>query len=119
MELGARVCHCRDEVTFMGIFNIFDTAEVERFAAGLSDDLARRFPPASERRTDPGASHQLKVILEGLGARAVRFKAEQGLGIYRKAKLGTIFKYKLKEAGYSDEFVERATGDIIRRITVN
>jgi hypothetical protein len=59
------------------------------------------------------------VILEGLGARAVRFKAEHGLGIYKKAKLGTVFKYKLKEAGYSDHFVEFATGEIIKRISVN
>jgi hypothetical protein len=103
----------------MALFGLFDTEAVERFAQTLAEDLARRFPPEAEKRTDPGAAHQLKAILEGLGARAVRFKAEHGLGIYRKAKLGTVFKYKLREAGFSDAFVEKATGDIIRRITVN
>lgn len=103
----------------MAFFGLLDTKALEEFAQALAVDLIRRFPPSSEARTDPGAKHQLKVILEGLGARAVRFKAEHRLGIYRKAKLGTIFKFKLKEAGYSDEFVEQATGDIVKRMSVN
>lgn len=103
----------------MALFGLIDTSAVENFATTLAIDLARRFPPSSEARTDAGAGNQLRVILEGLGARAVRFKSENGLGIYKKAKLGTVFKYKLKEAGFSDEFVERATAEIIKRISVN
>ncbi len=38
----------------MGMLKIFDTAELEKFAAGLAEDLGRRFPPASEARTDRG-----------------------------------------------------------------
>ena len=85
----------------------------------LAEDLGRRFPPASEARTDPGAQNQLKVILEGLGARAVRFHKENKLGVYKKAKLGNVFKWKLKELGYSDAFAERATKDIVTRLAVN
>jgi hypothetical protein len=103
----------------MAVFKIFDTADVQQFAKSLAEDLGRRFPPASEQRTDQGATHQLKVILEGLGARAVRFKAERGLGIYKKAKLGTVFKYRLQELGYSGDFADMATADIIKRISVN
>jgi hypothetical protein len=103
----------------MALFGMVDTNSLDEFAQALAADLVRRFPPSSETRTDPGAKHQLKVILEGLGARAVRFKSEHRLGIYKKAKLGTTFKFRLKEAGYSDAFVERATNDIIKRISVN
>lgn len=103
----------------MALFGLLNTEDVEKFAQSLADDLTRRFPPASEKRTDTGAAQQLKVILEGLGARAVRFKAERGLGIYKKAKLGATFKFKLKEAGYTDEFVENATSDLVHRISVN
>lgn len=103
----------------MAILGMFDTRELEEFAATLAADLGRRFPPASESRTDPGAKHQIKVILEGLGARAVRYQAEHKLGVYKKAKLGNVFKWKLKELGYSDEFAERATKDIVTRLAVN
>ena len=103
----------------MAIMQLFSTKEVEEFASTLAADLGRRFPPASETRTDPGAQHQIKVILEGLGARAIRFQKEHKLGIYKKAKLGNVFKWKLKELGYSEAFSERATREIITRLAVN
>jgi hypothetical protein len=98
---------------------MFNTRELEEFATGLASDLGRRFPPSSEARTDPGAKHQVKVILEGLGARAVRYQLEHNLGVYKKAKLGNVFKWKLKELGYSDTFAELATKDIVTRLAVN
>src|SRR5215470_7431804 len=94
------------------------TDELEEFASGLAADMARRFPPASEGRTDPGAVHQLKVILEGLSARAVRYHQQHQLGVYKKAKLGNVFKWKLKELGYSSAFVERATKELVTRLAV-
>ena len=98
------------------MFGLFDTKELEDFATGLATDLGRRFPPASEGSTDTGAQHQLKVILEGLSARALRYHEEHKLGIYRKAKLGSVFKWKLKELGYTEPFTERATKAIVTRI---
>ena len=102
----------------MAILKSFDTRDLEQFAVELAGDLGRRFPPASESRTDAGARNQLNIILEGLAARAIRYHAENKLGIYRKAKLGNVFKWKLKELGYSDAFVDRATKEIITRLAV-
>jgi hypothetical protein len=102
----------------MPIFGHFDTKELETFATGLADDLGRRFPPASEARTDPGAQHQIRVILEGLSARAVRYHEEKKLGVYKKAKLANVFKWKLSELGYSKDFVEKATKEIVTRLAV-
>jgi hypothetical protein len=97
---------------------LFNTREIEEFALVLAQDLARRFPPASESRTDAGAKHQVKVILEGLCARAVRYRDEHDLGVYKKAKLGNVFRWRLKELGYSDEFTQRATKDLVTRLAV-
>jgi len=97
---------------------LFSTNELEQFALGLAQDLARRFPPASEARTDPGAKHQIKVILDGLSARAVRYRDEHKLGVYKKAKLGNVFRWRLTELGYSDEFAQRATKDLVTRLAV-
>ncbi len=100
----------------MAIFGFLDTSELEGFATGLAEDLGRRFPPASEARTDPGAKHQIKVILEGLAARAVRYHQKNHLGIYKKAKLANVFKWKLSELGYSAEFVDQATKELATRL---
>ena len=102
----------------MAIMKIFDTKELEEFATSLAVDLGRRFPPASEARTDAGVEHQIKVILEGLTARAIRFHELHKLGVYRKAKLANVFKWKLTELGYSEAFVERATKQIVTRLAV-
>ena len=102
----------------MAIFGLLNTKELEEFAIALATDLGRRFPPASEARTDPGVQHQIKVILEGLAARAVRYHEQHKLGVYRKAKLGNVFKWKLTELGYSPAFVERATKEVITRLAV-
>jgi hypothetical protein len=102
----------------MSIFKMFDTRELEEFATALAADLGRRFPPASEARTDRGATSQIKVIMDGLSARAVRYHEEHKLGVYKKAKLGNVFKWKLKELGYSDTFAENATKEIVTRLAV-
>ena len=102
----------------MACLGLVDAKEVEAFATTLAEDLGRRFPPASEKRTDAGAKNQLGVILEGLAARAVRFRDEKRLGLYKKAKLGNVFRWKLKDLGYSDGFVDQATNAIITRVAV-
>jgi hypothetical protein len=102
----------------MAFLTFLNTRELEEFATGLAADLARRFPPASEARRDPGAVHQIKVILEGLAARAVRYHDQHKLGVYKKAKLANVFQWKLKELGYSSKFIEGATKEIVTRLAV-
>jgi hypothetical protein len=102
----------------MAILGLLNTKDLEEFATALATDLGRRFPPSSEARTDPGVQHQVKVILEGLTARAVRYHEQHKLGVYRKAKLANVFKWKLTELGYSDDFVERATKQVVTRLAV-
>lgn len=102
----------------MALLKFLDTRELEEFAIVLATDLGRRFPPASEARTDPGAEHQIKVILQGLAARAVRYHDQRKLGVYKKAKLANAFKWKLNELGYSKKFIERATKEIVTRLAI-
>jgi hypothetical protein len=102
----------------MAFLRFFDTRELDEFAVGLATDLARRYPPTSEQRTDAGAAHQIKVILEGLAARAVRYHSQHKLGVYKKAKLANVFRWKLKELGYSQGFVEHATKEIVTQLAV-
>lgn len=100
------------------MLRLFDTKQLDEFAVGLAEDLGRRFPPVSEARTDPGAKQQFKVIIEGLAERALSYHQQYKLGVYKKAKLGNVFRWKLKELGYSDEFVEEATRKIVTRLAV-
>lgn len=102
----------------MAFLGLVDTTEVEAFASALADDLGRRFPPASEQRVDGAAQRQVANILDSLAARAARFRDEKQLGLYKKAKLGNVFRWKLKALGYSDAFVEHATSAIVTRVAM-
>ena len=73
----------------MAFLGLVDTKEVEAFATTLAEDLGRRFPPASEKRTDAGAKNQLGVILEGLATRAVRFQPLVP-GVSRRQRFGVL-----------------------------
>lgn len=98
------------------MFGLFDSKKVDDFATMLAQDLARRYPPASEARTDKGAANQLAVITEGLYSRAARFQQENRLGVYRKAKLGNTFRWQLKSLGYSNNFIEHVTKGLVVRL---
>lgn len=98
------------------MFGLFDTKKVDDFARSLAQDLSRRFPPASEARTDKGAANQLAVVTEGLYARALRFHQENKLGVYRKAKLGNTFRWQLQELGYSAGFIDNVTKGLVVRL---
>jgi hypothetical protein len=39
------------------------------------------------------------------------------LGVYGKAKLGTTFKWELKELGYDDDFVDEFTRNLLLHLS--
>jgi hypothetical protein len=87
--------------------------DIERFAVALADDLGRRFPPSSEARTDKGARNQVRAISDQIYAEARRYRSEFRLGVYGKAKLANVFRWRLKELGFSQTFVQEITHGLV------
>ena len=61
-----------------------------------------------------GESNQRKVsqkklvnTLERIYNKAIGFKNEHKLGVYKKARLGNTFRWELQELGYDKQFVEK------------
>jgi hypothetical protein len=65
---------------------------------------------ASERRI---SQKRLSTILEESFNKAIAFKTEHKLGVYKKARLSNTFRWELTELGYSDRFVETATEGLV------
>jgi hypothetical protein len=65
-----------------------------------------------------GSPILIKVILEGLAARAVRFHEQQKPGVYKKAKLANVLQWKLRELGYSDKSAEQASKEIVKKLAI-
>ena len=69
-----------------------------------------------------GDTRKLDVVsvFEAIGAHANnKISDKEFQQIIRKAKIGNVFKWKLKELGYSDDFAERATKEIVTRLAVS
>jgi hypothetical protein len=102
----------------MALFGSVSSKEVDAFATGLAQDLAKRYPPALDKGSEHKISQKrLTSILEDTYKRAIDFKQQHKLGVYKKARLGNTFRWELQEMGYSEKFVEVATEGLIVYIT--
>ena len=99
----------------MGIFGSVSGKEVDEFAKGLALELAERWPPDALKRGEKKYSpERLASSLDGIFNRAVGYKNQHKLGIYKKARLGNTFRWELEALGYDKGFIE----DVTQRLVV-
>ena len=102
----------------MGLFGSVSGKEVDEFAKGLVTELSKKYPPSLDkggaRKLSP---KRLTSILEDSYAKAIAFRDQHKLGVYKKARLGNTFRWELHELGYSEKFVEMATEGLVVYIT--
>lgn len=103
----------------MGIFQWFDTAEIDELARSIAAELVKRVPPSALDAHTRKAAERLKNTHEAIFARAGKFARVHKLNIYKKARLGNQFRWALREAGYPREFVEAWTYELVTLITLN
>jgi hypothetical protein len=102
------------------ILEFFSTRKVTEFANSLAQDLARRYPPAIANNPAQEVSRRrLSDILEEVFTRVTNFSREHKLGWYKRAKLGTNFRWELNELGYDKKFVDTATEGLILYVSRN
>lgn len=97
------------------LFNRSRSRDIEQFATELAREFSRVYSVAdakSERNTVKKLAHAIDAACE----RAAAFQKENKLGVYGKAKLGTSFKWELKELGYDNEFVDEFTRNVLLRL---
>ena len=103
----------------MKLFSRFSSRQVDEFATALAQEVATRFPP--QRETD--FKHQIKDarlvrLIESIYAKAADYKAREKLGMYKTARLGNTFKWQLKELGYSEQFIDSVTKNLVMHLTM-
>jgi hypothetical protein len=100
----------------MGLFGSVSNKQVDEFAKALARELAAQCPPEPAR--DGGRPNvtpkKLVATLEQICGKALGFREQHDLGIYRKARLGNTFRWELAEMGYEKGFVD----DVTQRLVV-
>lgn len=98
----------------MGLLGSASGKDVDAFAKTLALDLAKRYPPGLDKGGERKLSQKrLTAILEETYNKAIAFKNEHKLGVYKKARLGNTFRWELQELGYSEKFVDTATEGLV------
>lgn len=99
----------------MGISGAVSGKQIDEFAKALAHELAKRCPPApAEGGGRPRvAPRKLVSTLDELCSRALNFRNEHKLGVYKKARLGNTFRWELTDLGYDKRFAEDVTQRLI------
>ena len=100
----------------MGIFGSVSAKQVDEFAQTLARELAKQCPPDVEQGAGrPNVTpKRLAAALEQVCGKALGFREQHDLGIYKKARLGNTFRWELKELGYAKDFID----DVTQRLVV-
>lgn len=96
------------------MFNITRSSELDEFANTLATDIEKRYPPSLDNTPSKHPSvNRLTRIMEDICQKASIFQSTHRLGWINKARLANKFRWKLKDMGYSEKFIEFATEAII------
>ena len=95
----------------------FDTKKVDEFAEMLVAELTKRVPPKVEG-TQKRLLLKLSKVHGALLDRASEFVESQRPNFYQKARLGNHFKWRLKDAGYPEDFVNAWTYELVTFVTL-
>jgi hypothetical protein len=99
------------------VFRSFFTGGIQELARGLAEDIARRYPAAIANSPEPLVSPRRRSeILENVFSSARRFSLENRLGILARIRLESTLKWRLREMGYDDTFIDMAAEYLLTSI---
>ncbi len=96
------------------MINWFDARAAAQFGVTLAQAVTAKIPldtSADEKKFSRKASE----LLTTMDGQIANFKRTHPLNLYKKAKLGNAFKWKLLDAGYRPAYVEELTEWLLAR----
>ena len=93
----------------------FDASDAEKFGQDLAQFFIQRIPLATEKGKSKNLAKQLEVV-DKMYLKIEQFKLNNKLNVFKKAKLGSAFKFELLNAGYEPAFVDKVTKGIMLKL---
>ena len=97
------------------MINWFDARESQQFGTSLANFFMERVPPNLDGKKAV-AMNKKKEVLGKMFMQIIKFKSEHRMNVYKKAKLGNAFKWKLRDAGYDSAFVDELTKTLMLKL---
>ncbi len=96
------------------LFKWFDAQKATQFGLSMADFFAERIPPESIPASEKKPLMKAAAVISKVHAQAQRFRTENQLNIYKKAKLANAFQWKLFDLGYDKRIAEELTKELLR-----
>lgn len=94
---------------------LFSLAKVRVLAQNLAQCIATRYPPVIANTPEPVVSQErVEQILDAVFSSELERRNQ--FGFAARATLGYALKWKLREIGYDDEFVDFAAKTLGKRL---
>ena len=90
------------------MFSWLDARDAQKFGISLAEFFMERIPLEMPNKKIKSLAKKQEV-LNTMFSQIPPFKMKHKLNIYKKAKLGNAFKWKLLEADYDPELVDELT----------
>ena len=97
----------------MKLFNFVSGKTVDTFAKELAERFSQSCPLHGSTNKNRDFEKQVQLALNELFDRAKAFRREQGLGIFKRARLAKKFQDELVALGYDTELVGRVTTALV------
>lgn len=90
------------------MFSWFDARDAQEFGTALAEFFIERIPLEKPNKKIKSLAKKQEV-LDKMFLQIQVFRMKHKLNIYKKAKLGNAFKWKLLDADYDPELVDELT----------
>lgn len=97
------------------MFGWLDAAKAEEFGSSLAGFFIDKMPPDQQLNESKVAS-KTQYVLDKMSVQVNAFKRGQTLNAYQRAKLANKFKWKLRDAGYEQAYIETLVGWLVSRL---
>ena len=99
----------------IGLFNWFNAKSAKEFGALLAETFARSVTAEADV-SEKKFSQKAESALRNMQRMVDQFKTAEKLNVYKKAQLGNSFKWRLKDLGYDDAYIDRLTEWLLERL---
>lgn len=87
-----------------------DAKAAKAFGTDMAHYYIARLPPdAVLKDKEKEVAIKAKQTMAKMGEQITAFKKTNSLNIYKVAQMGNAFKWTLKDAGYSDAYIDKLT----------
>jgi len=95
----------------------FDAEAAKTFGTSLAVLFIEKVPVnESQAVNDKLFERKTKKTLAAMTTKITEFRKNNPLNVYKRAQLGNAFKWKLKEAGYSANYINELTLWLVKQV---